>query len=102
MTNDESRLRLADYLSHMLEAAPLARECVEDVVKADFLNDRRTQQAVVLNLITIGEAASRIVSDYGDFARTPAPATGFTTHVLATALLTASRAHYGSYRAIGC
>jgi uncharacterized protein with HEPN domain len=44
MTNDESRLRLADYLAHMLEAARLAREYVEDVVKADFLNDRRTQQ----------------------------------------------------------
>ena len=68
MTNDESRLRLADYLSHMLEAARLAREYVEGVVKAEILNDRRTQQAVVLNLITIGEAASRIVSDHGDFA----------------------------------
>ena len=68
MTNDESRLRLADYLSHMLEAARLAREYVEDVVKDDFLDGRRTQQAVVLNLITIGEAASRIVSDYSDFA----------------------------------
>jgi uncharacterized protein with HEPN domain len=68
MTNDESRLRLADYLSHMLEAARLAREYVEGVVKVDFLNDRRTQQAVVLNLITIGEAASRIVSDHSDFA----------------------------------
>jgi hypothetical protein len=40
MTNDESRLRLADYLSHMLEAARLAREYVENTVKADFLNDR--------------------------------------------------------------
>ena len=50
MTNDESRLRLADYLSHMLEAARLARGYVEGVVKADFLKDRRTQQAVVLNL----------------------------------------------------
>ena len=70
MTNDESRLRLADYLSHMLEAARLAREYVENTVKADFLNDRRTQQAVVLNLITIGEAASRIVSDFGNFAAT--------------------------------
>jgi uncharacterized protein with HEPN domain len=49
MTNDESRLRLADYLAHMLEAARLAREHVGNVVKADFLNDRRTQQAVVLN-----------------------------------------------------
>jgi demethoxyubiquinone hydroxylase (CLK1/Coq7/Cat5 family) len=53
MTNDESRLRLADYLSHMLEAARLAREYVENTVKADFLNDRRTQQAVVLNLAVV-------------------------------------------------
>jgi hypothetical protein len=49
MTNDESRLRLADYLSHMLEAARLARKYVENTVKADVLNDRRTQQAVVLS-----------------------------------------------------
>jgi uncharacterized protein with HEPN domain len=70
MTNDESRLRLADCLSHMLEAARLAREYVEGVVRADFLNDRLTQQAVVLNLTAIGEAASRIVSDYGNFAAT--------------------------------
>jgi uncharacterized protein with HEPN domain len=69
MTNDESRLRLADRLAHMLEAARLAREYVGDAVKADFLNDRRTQQPVVLNLITIGEAASRTVSD---FSETPA------------------------------
>jgi hypothetical protein len=34
----------------MLEAARLAREYVRGVVKADVLNDRRTQQAVVLNL----------------------------------------------------
>jgi uncharacterized protein with HEPN domain len=47
MTNDESRLRLADYLSHMLEAARLAREYVENAVKADFLNDRRTQQQLL-------------------------------------------------------
>jgi uncharacterized protein with HEPN domain len=70
MTSDDSRLRLADYLSHMLEAARLAREYVADLAKAEFVNDRRTQQAVVLNLITIGEAASRIVNDYGSFAAT--------------------------------
>jgi uncharacterized protein with HEPN domain len=54
MTNDESGLRLADYLSHMLEAVRLAREYVASISKDDFFKDRRTQQAVVLNLITIG------------------------------------------------
>jgi len=68
MTSDESRLRLADYLSHMLEAVRLAREYVAGASKDDFIKDRRTQQAVVLNLITIGEAASRIVTEHKDFA----------------------------------
>ena len=35
--------------------------------KADFLVDRRTQQAVVLNLITIGEIATRVMSEHPDF-----------------------------------
>ncbi len=47
MTKDESRLRLADYLSHMSEATRLAREYVSGVAKDDFMKDRRTQQAVV-------------------------------------------------------
>jgi uncharacterized protein with HEPN domain len=47
MTNDESRLRLADCLTHMLEAVRLACEYVADVAKAEFLRDRRTQQAIV-------------------------------------------------------
>jgi uncharacterized protein with HEPN domain len=68
MTSDESGLRLVDYLSHMLEAVRLAREYVAGISKDDFLQDRRTQQAVVLNLITIGEAASRIVTEHKAFA----------------------------------
>jgi len=35
----------------MLEAAQLARQYVQGVPKDEFLTDRRTQQAVVLNLI---------------------------------------------------
>ena len=59
MTADESR-RVDDYLAHMLEATRLARTYTEELAKADFLEDKRTQQAVILNLITIGEAAFRI------------------------------------------
>ena len=36
--------------------------------KESFLKDRRTQQAVVLNLMTIGEVAARIANDYKEFA----------------------------------
>jgi hypothetical protein len=39
-----SKARLENYLSHMLEAAYLARQYVEGVVKDEFLTDRRTQQ----------------------------------------------------------
>jgi uncharacterized protein with HEPN domain len=59
-------LRIADYLSHMIEAARLAREYTEEFEKGDFLQDRRTQQAVILNLITIGEVAARIVNKHRD------------------------------------
>lgn len=36
--------------------------------KESFLKDRRTQQAVVLNLMTIGEVAARIANDHKEFA----------------------------------
>jgi uncharacterized protein with HEPN domain len=36
--------------------------------RESFLKDRRTQQAVVLNLMTIGEAAARIANDHKEFA----------------------------------
>jgi len=36
--------------------------------KDSFLRDRRTQQAVVLNLMVIGEAAARITTEHKEFA----------------------------------
>jgi uncharacterized protein with HEPN domain len=63
MSDDEAQARLDNYLGHMLEAAQLAVQYVRGLSKDEFLTDRRTQQAVVLNLMTIGEAASRIVNE---------------------------------------
>lgn len=60
--------RLADYLSHMLTAAREAREFVGDETRDQFLADRRTQRAVVMNLLILGEAAARIMDAHGDFA----------------------------------
>ena len=51
--------RLIDYLNHMLEAARQACLYVETMNKADFLSDRRTQQAVILNLLILGEAVTK-------------------------------------------
>jgi uncharacterized protein with HEPN domain len=60
--------RLPDYIDHMLEAVGQARSYVEGMSKLDFLEDKRTQQAVVLNLIVIGEVATKILKDHEDFA----------------------------------
>ena len=60
--------RLPDYIDHMLEAAGQACSYVEGMPKPDFLEDKRTQQAVVLNLIVIGEVATKILKDHEDFA----------------------------------
>ncbi|MEQ1530781.1 MAG: DUF86 domain-containing protein [Methylococcales bacterium] len=59
--------RLPDYLEHMLEATKLACSYVEDMNRADFMLDTRTQQAVIMNLIILGEAATKLLKDYGEF-----------------------------------
>jgi uncharacterized protein with HEPN domain len=60
--------RIPDYLGHMLEAATQACAYVEGIQKEDFLEDKKTQQAVVLNLILIGEEAAKLLKDHEDFA----------------------------------
>lgn len=61
--------RLPDYLDHMREAASDACSFVLGMSKRDFLADRRTQQAVVMCLIIIGEASTKVISNYSEFAR---------------------------------
>jgi uncharacterized protein with HEPN domain len=52
--NSGKPLRHNDYLDHMLEAISLIRSYVEGFSKEDFLADKRTQQAVILNIVVIG------------------------------------------------
>ena len=59
--------RLQDYLEQMVFAAREALEFLFGMEKADFLRDRKTQQAVVMNLLIVGEAASRIMDKYPAF-----------------------------------
>lgn len=68
MNAKQHRLRYADYLEHMLEAVQLARSYGEGLSKAEFIEDKKTQQAIILNLLVIGEAASQIATEYPDFA----------------------------------
>ena len=39
------------------------------MAKDDFLEDKRTQQAVIMSLIIIGEAAQKVMDGYVEFAR---------------------------------
>ena len=61
-------IRVTDYLDHMLEAATQACTYVEGMSKQEFLDDKRTQQAVVLNLILVGEEATKLLKDNEAFA----------------------------------
>ena len=61
--------RLPDYLDHMHQAATDACAFVEGLGKADFLEDKRTQQAVIMNLIILGEAATKVMDDYSEFTQ---------------------------------
>lgn len=63
-----SALRLADYLEHMRQAAAQAIGLVENMDKAAFLADCRTQQAVLFNLVVLGEAAGNVLASQAAFA----------------------------------
>ena len=52
--------RLRDLLLHMHAAATDARVFVEGMAKSEFLEDRRTQQAVLMSLVVLGEASTKI------------------------------------------
>ena len=60
--------RLADYLEHMRQAASDACSFVEGLKKTEFLADKRTQQAVIMSLIVIGEAATKVMDQHTEFA----------------------------------
>jgi uncharacterized protein with HEPN domain len=65
-----SEHRLPDYLYHMQKAATDACGFVEGLAKEDFLEDKRTQQAVIMSLIIIGEAVTKVMDGYAEFAQT--------------------------------
>lgn len=62
-----SAARLTEYLDQMRSAADRAREFVSGMSRDDFIADTRTQMAVGMALVLIGEAAARIVAQHPDF-----------------------------------
>jgi uncharacterized protein with HEPN domain len=67
MTAKQRHLSIEDYLDHIEEAAILACDYVRGMTKETFLDDRKTQQAVIYNIMIIGEAATQIINEYPDF-----------------------------------
>jgi len=52
----------------MTIAAQDARSFVEGIDKDEFLADKRTQQAVIMSFVILGEAATKIIDRYAEFA----------------------------------
>ena len=59
--------RLPDYLEHIQQAATDACTFLDGVSKLDFMDDKRTQRAVIMSLIIVGEASTKIMDGYSDF-----------------------------------
>lgn len=61
-------LRIPDYLEHIVEAIERIQRYVEDMSEVDFLDDEKTQDAVVRNFEIIGEAAHNIERYHATYA----------------------------------
>jgi uncharacterized protein with HEPN domain len=62
-------LRILDYLEHIVEAIERIHRYVEDLSEVDFLDDEKTQDAVVRNFEIIGEAARNIERYHSAYAQ---------------------------------
>lgn len=62
------KLRVPDYLHHILEAIQRIHRYVENITEAAFLEDTKTQDAVIRNFEIIGEACRNIGHHAPDFA----------------------------------
>lgn len=61
--------RLLDYLDHMHKAAANALAFTQGMNLDDFRGDERTQQAVVMSLFVIGEAATKVMGSFAEFSQ---------------------------------
>ena len=65
-------LRTDDYLRHIVDSTADILSFVSGSTEDQFKSDRRTQKAVIMSLIEIGEAATKIASTDPEFvARNP-------------------------------
>ena len=61
-------LRIPDYLEHILDAIERINRYTSDMSEVVFLDDEKTQDAVIRNFEVIGEAARNIERNHAEFA----------------------------------
>lgn len=62
-------LRAMDYLGHIVEAIDRIHRYVQDLTELGFLEDEKTQDAVVRNFEVLGEASRNIEKHHSAFAQ---------------------------------
>ena len=62
-------LRLPEYLGHIVQAIDRVHRYVADMTETRFLQDEKTQDAVIRNFEVIGEASNNIKKYHPDFVR---------------------------------
>jgi uncharacterized protein with HEPN domain len=62
-----TQARIADHLAHIEQAASDALSFVEGLSETEFLASKVTQQAVVMSLVIVGEAATKIMDRHPEF-----------------------------------
>ena len=61
-------LRLQEYLGHIVQAIDRVHRYVANMPETGFLQDEKTQDAVIRNFEVIGEASNNIKKYHPDFA----------------------------------
>lgn len=69
MNAKQRQLRHADYVEHILDATKQIRSYIDGITKDVFMEDRKTQDAVILKILVIGEAAAQILSEHPTHAQ---------------------------------
>ncbi|MFH1495777.1 MAG: DUF86 domain-containing protein [Pseudomonadota bacterium] len=66
MTSPEKRLQT--LLAQLSQTAEQAMTYVEGMSKDNFMADAKTQDAVIMKILVIGELAAKILDQYPDFS----------------------------------
>jgi uncharacterized protein with HEPN domain len=64
----KEKLRIREYLSHIVEAVGRIEQYVSNMEGSQFLSDQKTQDAVIRNFEIIGEACNNVSKHHPEFA----------------------------------